>query len=78
MSCSECPALLTVTPGAPQRRTCSDACRQRRSRRLRAEAATAFRAQAADLLRRQTRAVIAGDAAELRRVEADAARLFAA
>jgi hypothetical protein len=48
----------------------------RRKRRLDAEAADRFRAEAAALLMRSTRAAIAQDAGALAAVDRDAERLF--
>ncbi|ADL48488.1 hypothetical protein [Micromonospora aurantiaca (nom. illeg.)] len=74
--CPECGSALAQAAAGPERITCGDRCRQRRSRRLRAEADARFRAKALDLLRRQTSAVIAQDREALAQIDREAAALF--
>lgn len=67
--CSECGAEIAQVPKGRTRLTCKTACKSRRRRRL-------FRERAIDLVRRQSAAIRAGDAAALAQVDRDAAALF--
>lgn len=71
----ECGLLL---PGdmRSHARHCSPACRSAARRQRDAAAKEALKASAADLLLRQTRAVLAGDTDELARIHAEADALF--
>ncbi|MGW0504138.1 hypothetical protein [Micromonospora sp. NPDC003241] len=71
--CTECPAAIRQTPGKRTRFTCSATCRKRRQVRTRD---ARLLARAADLLHRQTAAVIASDADALAAVDREAAELF--
>lgn len=79
MNCLYCGNALAHDANA-RRIYCSQVCRSAAFRArdaLRRDADNAFRTAAADLVMRQTAAVIAGDTATLATIHDEAARLFA-
>lgn len=72
MTCTECPTPLG-DDADPRRRTCSDACRKRRQRRVEKE----DRVRLLDLVSRHFAAVQAGDTAAAYEIARDVERLMA-
>lgn len=75
-TCQHNPAHPLAADADPRRRFCSNACKEAAYRVRLGVSRAQFRADAAALVRRQTAAVIAGDAAALAQVQAEALALF--